>query len=209
MATTLFLTHRLGPELYGQYSVVFGVIVWAEMLAASLLGSATVRMVAEADNWKPVSSRLTQIQLLISVTAAALLVVTAPQVAASLYPPELAGYIRLFATEIPFFFALSGVHLSTLIDQGAFGQGAVVTVVYWLSRTALMLILVGLGLSVTGAIVANVGPTPSSWSFAEPSCDLRCYDAQPRRSLSVQSCATPCHWPSTRRATFSSPRGTS
>ena len=57
-ATTVFLTRRLGPELYGQYSVAFGIVQSIELVAASLLSSTTVRLVAEADDWKAISSTL-------------------------------------------------------------------------------------------------------------------------------------------------------
>jgi O-antigen/teichoic acid export membrane protein len=155
-ATTVFLTRRLGPELYGEYSVAFGIVLWIELVAGSILGSTTVRLVAETDNWEAVLSRLAQIQTLISVGAAALLVAIAPTLAARLNAPGLGLYLRLYALEIPLF-VLGSIHRSTLIGQCAFGRGAIVTVVYWLSRIALMLVLVGLGLSITGAVLANVG----------------------------------------------------
>ena len=155
-ATIVFLTRRLGPELYGQYSVAFGIVLWIELVAASLLSSTTVRLVAEADDWKAISSTLAQIQVVVSLGAAAVLIVMAPTVAAALGSPGLGGYLRLFALEIPLF-GLNQVHRSTLIGQGAFGRGAIVTIVYWLSRIVLMLLLVGCGLSVMGAILANLG----------------------------------------------------
>lgn len=154
-ATTVFLTRKLGPDPYGEYSVAFGIVMWFEIVVVSLLGSTTVRLVAEADDWERASSSLAQIQLLISLVAAALLLVGARMISAGLNSPGLAPYLRLFAVEIPLF-ALGRVHRSTLIGQRAFRQGAIVTGVYWLSRLGLMLLLVGLGLSVTGAILANI-----------------------------------------------------
>jgi len=155
-ATTVFLTRRLGPELYGQYSVAFGIVLWMELLGISLLDSTTVRLVAEADDWEATSSTLVQIQLFISLISTVLLFVTAPLIAAGLGSPGLEGHLRVFALEIPLF-GLNRTHKSILIGRGAFERGAIVIVVYWLSRIALMLLLVGLGLSVTGAILANVG----------------------------------------------------
>jgi len=93
--------------------------------------------------------------VVISAAAAAALIVLAPIIAAELNSPAQVGYLRLFAVEIPIF-ALGSVHRSTLVGQGKFGQGAIAMTAYWLSRLALMLLLVGFGLSVAGAIVANV-----------------------------------------------------
>ena len=154
-ATTIFLTRELGPDLYGEYSVTFGIVMWIEIVVVSLLGSTTVRLVAETDDWKGASSSLAQIQLVISLVAAALLLVGARMISAGLNSPGLAPYLRLFAVEIPLF-ALGRVHRSTLMGRRAFRQAAIVTGVYWLSRLGLMLLLVGLGLSIAGAILANI-----------------------------------------------------
>ncbi len=154
--TTIFLTRQFGPELYGQYSIAFTVILWAKFCTTPVFGSTTVKFVAEAADWRSTASMLAQIQLLISMGTAALLLLVAPTLASWLGTLELTAYLRLFALEIPLF-ALALIHRSTLVGQGAFGQGALLTAVYWVSRIILMFLLVGLGLSVPGAILANVG----------------------------------------------------
>jgi len=156
LATAVFLTRQLGPALYGQYAVAITIVIWVELSAVLAFRSTTVKFVAEAADWRAVASKLTRIQLQVGLGAAALLVVVAPVLAVWLRSPELATYLRLFALDIPLF-ALAHVHRSTLIGQGAFGRGAFLTAVRWLSRMMLMFLLVGLGLSVTGAILANIG----------------------------------------------------
>jgi PST family polysaccharide transporter len=88
--------------------------------------------------------------------AAALLVASAPLVAAWLRAPELTVYLLLFALGRPVS-GLSGVHSSTLVGRGRFGPWALLTVVYWAARLALAVVLVSLGLSVEGAILATLG----------------------------------------------------
>jgi O-antigen/teichoic acid export membrane protein len=68
----------------------------------------------------------------------------------------MTGYLRLFALEIPVV-SLVSAHLSTLAGRRAFGRLALVTGVYGLGRMVLVLLLVGWGLSLTGAILANLG----------------------------------------------------
>jgi O-antigen/teichoic acid export membrane protein len=153
---TTFLTRQLGPELYGLYTVAATIVIWIELSASLMFNRTTVKFLAEAADWQAVASTLAQAQLLVSLGAAALLVAAAPALSSWLRSPELATYLRLFALEVPIF-ALARVHRSTLIGRGAFGRGALVSAAHWLSRLALVLLLVGLGLSLTGAILASIG----------------------------------------------------
>ena len=156
LVTVAFLTRQLGPKLYGQFTVAATIVLWVEFSATMAFRRTTVKFVAEATEWRAVASTLTQAQLLVSLGAAALLVAAAPALASWLRSPELAIYLRLFALDIPIF-ALAHVHRSTLLGRGAFGRGAVPTACRWLSRMVLIFLLVGLGLSVTGAILATIG----------------------------------------------------
>jgi len=152
----IFLTRQLGPELYGLYTVAATIVIWVELSATLVFSRTTVKFLAEATDWQAVASALAQTQLLVSLVAAALLVAAAPALSSWLRSPELATYLRLFALEVPLF-ALAHVHRSTLIGRGAFGRGALVSAAHWLSRLALVLLFLGLGLSLTGAILASIG----------------------------------------------------
>lgn len=154
MAT--FLTRQLGPELYGLYTVAATIVTWVRLGVTLMFRRTTVKFLAEAADWRAVASTLAQAQLLISLGAAALLVAAAPALSLWLKSPELTVYLRLFALEVPLF-ALTSVHHSTLIGRGAFGRGALVSATGWLSQLALVFLLVGLGLSITGAILASIG----------------------------------------------------
>jgi O-antigen/teichoic acid export membrane protein len=156
LLTAVFLTRQLGPGLYGLYAVAATIIVWVQISVTMMFSSTTVKFVAEAKDWQAVASTLAKAQLFVSLGAAALLVATAPTLASWLRTPELAAYLRLFAMGIPLF-ALARVHRSTLIGRGSYGRGALVTASYWLGRLLLVFLLVGLGLSVTGAILASIG----------------------------------------------------
>jgi O-antigen/teichoic acid export membrane protein len=151
-----FLSRQLGPELYGLFSVAATIVIWVELSATVMFSQTTIKFLAEAEDGRAVASTLTQVQFLASLVATALLVVAAPALASWLRSPELATYLRLFALDIPLF-ALTRAHRAILTGREAFGQVAAVTALRWLTRLALVLLLVGLGFSLTGAILASIG----------------------------------------------------
>jgi O-antigen/teichoic acid export membrane protein len=156
LLTAGFLSRHLGPEGYGLLTVTASIVVWVKVSTIMVLSHTTVKFVSEAKDWRAVASTLAQAQFLLSLGAAALLVIAAPILASWLKSAELKIYLRLFALEIPLF-ALAYVHRSTLVGRGAFGRAALMVASRWASRMALIFLLVGLGLSVTGAILASIG----------------------------------------------------
>jgi O-antigen/teichoic acid export membrane protein len=174
-----FLTRSLGPELYGLFTVAASIVLWIETAATMLLSRTAVKFIAEADNWRPVAGRLNRVQLGVSLAAMGLLVVAAPVISDWLHAPSLVPLLRLTALDIPIF-ALASLHRAFLIGRGAFARVAITTAARWLVRLALVFVLVGLGLSVTGAILATVGGSlasllvtrafirPSLWGRASP-----------------------------------------
>lgn len=151
-----FLSRQLGPELYGLYAVTAAIVIWVELSATLMFSSTTVKFLAEAADWQAVASTLAQTQLLVSLGAAALVMAVVPALASWLRSSELMTYLRLFALEVPLF-ALARVHRSMLIGRGTFGKGALVSAAHWLGRLVLVFLLVGWGLSLTGAILASIG----------------------------------------------------
>jgi O-antigen/teichoic acid export membrane protein len=153
-----FLTRQLGPELYGEFSVSVSVVLWIQLSLNSMFGFTTVKFIAEkaGSARESLESWLVRARFLVSAVVAVFLVVTAPLLADLLNAPEITGYLRLLALDIPIF-ALSHAHRSILTGREAFAPQAMATAGRHLGRLALVLILVGLGLSVTGAILASIG----------------------------------------------------
>jgi len=154
--TAGFLTRKLGPEGYGLLTVAASIVVWIRMAITLGFSRTAVKFVAETKDWRTVTSRIIQVQFLISLAAMVLLMAVAPVLASWLDSPELATYLRLFSVDIPLF-ALGNIHRSILIGRGHFGRRALLTAAYWLSRMVLIFFFVGLGLSITGAILASIG----------------------------------------------------
>ncbi|MGH7231577.1 MAG: lipopolysaccharide biosynthesis protein, partial [Nitrospiraceae bacterium] len=78
------------------------------------------------------------------------------QLAALLDEPLLVPYLCLFAIDIPLF-SLAHSHRNILVGLGAFGQSARASAWRSVTRLVLVVVLVELGLSVPGAIAANIG----------------------------------------------------
>jgi len=153
--TAAFLSRILGPANYGALTVAASIIVWIEGTITMGFSQAAVKFVAEAEDWRSVSTRFLQVQLLVSLGAAFFLAIFAPTLASWLDSPELSYYLRLFSLGIPFS-ALFIIHQSILVGRGLFGSRALLIAAYWLSRMVLIFLFVGLWPSVSSAIMALI-----------------------------------------------------
>lgn len=153
---SVFLTRRLGPEGYGVYALVTGFVLWVEWSIAGLFSRATVKMIGEADDWKPVGAGLLRLYLLIGSGVAVLFYLLATPLATLMGEPALTSYFRLFAIDIPLF-SLAQAHKNMLVGTGGFRPRAVTTAGRWIARFLLIVLLVELGFSIPGAILGNIG----------------------------------------------------
>jgi len=153
--TAAFLSRLLGPANYGALTVAACIVVWIEVAITMGFSRAAVKFVAEAENWRSVSTRFLQAQLIVSLGAALFLALVAPILASWLNAGELSTYLRLFSLGIPFS-ALFNIHQSILAGRGFFGRRAFLIASYWLTRMALIFLFVGLRPSVASAIMALI-----------------------------------------------------
>lgn len=151
----IFLTRRLGPEGYGLYALVGGVILWLEWSIVGLFSKATIKLVGETDDWRPLGSALVRIYFFAGLAAGCLLWALATPMSLAMNEPLTAGYLRLFAVDIPLF-TLAQAHKNLLVGTGAFRPRAVSSAVRWISRFLLIVVLVEAGFSVHGAILGNI-----------------------------------------------------
>ena len=156
LVTAGFLTRSLGAENYGLFTLVSVLVAWVEWTITSMFSRTTVKFVGEADDWQPVGTTVLRLYLGVSLAATGLLCLLASPIAQLLHEPVLAIYLRLFALDIPLF-TLARAHQYILIGIGAFQARAVTSAGRWLSRLLLILVLVNLGMSVSGAIVGSLG----------------------------------------------------
>ena len=156
IVTVAFLTRRLGPHDFGVLALSSTLVTWLEVSLSVLYGRATIKWVAEAEDWRPAGALTTRLHLFTGLLIAAILFLLAPAVASILKIPEMTAVLRLYSLDIPLF-ALGQAHRQILVGLRAFTERAVIGAVRWTSRMILILALVGGGLSLTGAVIGMIG----------------------------------------------------
>jgi O-antigen/teichoic acid export membrane protein len=156
VVTAAYLTRRLGADGYGVFSLAALIVTWIQWCAVSLLSRSTILSIRQADAWKPLATRILQIHLAAGFLGAAGLWVAAPLAAEVLSVPSLSGYLRIFAVDIVFFVYSHG-HRNIVTGIGRYGHRARIVATRWISRMVLVILLVGMGLSIRGAILAAIG----------------------------------------------------
>jgi O-antigen/teichoic acid export membrane protein len=158
LVTVAFLTRTLGAEGYGVFSLAAMMAAWLEWGLVSLFSRATILSIRGSDEWKPLATRILQLHLAIGLAAGVLFFLAAPLLARALSLPSLTGYLRLFSLDIPLFVLAHG-HRNIATGLGRYGHRARTVATRWIARMVLVLVLVGLGMSITGAILATIGAT--------------------------------------------------
>jgi len=153
---TAFLTHRLGPEGYGLFTLAAVLVAWVESSTTSVFARATVKFVGQAEDWRPVGGAVMRLHLVLSSATTILLCLLAAPIATLLNEPVLASYLRLFALDIPLF-SLAHAYRNILVGIGDFRQRALTSAGRWITRLVLIVLLVELGFSVPGAILGSIG----------------------------------------------------
>lgn len=156
LLTVAYLARRLGPEGYGLFAVAAALVAWIEWSLVVMFSRASVRFVADAADWRPIGATILSIHLLLALAATLLLFLLAPLAASAFGTPALSGYLRVFALDIPLF-SLAHAHRNILVGLGRFTERAWAAAARWIGRLLLVVLLVELGLSITGAILGTVG----------------------------------------------------
>lgn len=162
---TVFLTRQLGPANYGLFTLAAALVAWAETGISSAFDRTTVKFVGQSEDWRPVGTTLARLYLVTSVCMALLFGLLAGPIAAVLNEPSLALYLRLFALDIPLY-SMARAHRSILVGTGRFRERAATSVGRWMTRLALIALLVKLGFSVPGAILGSIGASLVEWAIA-------------------------------------------
>lgn len=158
--TVAFLTRQLGPEGYGLFTLASTLITWIEWNTNAIFARTTVKFVSEAhgssaDDWRSTAGAIMGMQLGTSVAIAAAVFLLAPAIAWLLQEPALTPLLWLFAIEIPLF-NLAQHHQNVLVGIGAFGPRAIASAVRWTARLLFIVVLVNIGLSMTGAALGSI-----------------------------------------------------
>ena len=158
LITAAVLTRTLGPAGYGLFSVAATFITWVAYSTTTLLARAAVKFVSEADDWRPVATGVLRWRFVVGSIAFLAVLVGAGAFARLLGAPELAPYLRVFAIDL-LLFNLARAYRDVLTGRGRFRAVAAVSVARWLTRLALIVLLVRITGSVMGAVIGSVGAT--------------------------------------------------
>lgn len=158
LVTSAYLTHRLGPEGYGIFTLAATFIGWVTIATTALFSRATIKLVSEADDWRPIGTTVLRLHLACGLCIMAALWFGAKPIAGLLDQPKLTIYLQLFALE-PLLFSLTRAHRNVLIGTGQFRQQAFPAGARWIARLLLIVFLVESGLSISGAVLGSVGST--------------------------------------------------
>jgi O-antigen/teichoic acid export membrane protein len=154
--TAGFLTRRLGSSDYGLWTLAVTLVTWIEWGIASVFSRATIKVVGDADDWRPVAAVVLRLHLWVSLAATLALWLCATPIAALFNEATMVSYLRLMALDVPVF-SLAFAHRHVLIGIGRFRQRAYAGAGRWTARMLLILLFVTLGFSVTGAILGCIG----------------------------------------------------
>ena len=156
LITTGFLTRQLGPQGYGLLALALTTIIWIESAITSFFAKATIKFVGETSDWKPVGAMIVRLSLKVGFAAMVLVWLVAEPLSVLLNEPDLALYLRLCAVDIPIL-CLGQAYRNILIGKGNYQAGAVARAGRWLARMCLVMVLVEVGLSITGALLGVIG----------------------------------------------------
>jgi O-antigen/teichoic acid export membrane protein len=169
--TAVFLARYLGPVGYGMFALVSRLIVWVEFTCITGFSGTTVKFIGEIPDWRPIGSSAIKLQFIIGIGTSIILWLFAPLISALFDEPEISGYLRLFAVEIPVL-SLASVCSNILIGTGRYREVSRVRILRLMARLVLIILLVGIGLSVKGAILGSIGASVVeliiSWFYARP-----------------------------------------
>jgi O-antigen/teichoic acid export membrane protein len=156
LVTAGFLTRRLGPSDYGLLTLSTAIVVWLEWTLTALFARASVKLVADADDWRPAGAAVLRLFGASGVAGALVLWMVAAPIASLMHEPSLARYLRILALDVPLFM-LSQAHLQILVGTGAYTSRAIVAASRWTVRMVLVISLVAAGLSIDGALLGILG----------------------------------------------------
>ncbi len=137
LLVTILLTRHLSAAEYGALALALAGVAWIEWTVVTLFSRASWKLIAEADDWRPVAMAVVRAFALASIAVAVIVFVTAGWAAELLGVPALERLLQVFAFEIPIF-VLAQAYRTVLIGRGLHQSRAAVAAVRWTVRALLV-----------------------------------------------------------------------
>ena len=155
----VILARGLGPAEFGVYGVVMSALVWLERVLNAGIPRAAVTLLPQFERQRGVIEQSTRALLLLwSLPLAGLMWLLAPNLAAAFGIPDGAKIIRIAAANIPaigLFYAYEGI----LGGRRMFAAQSAMHIGQSVTKFAGILLLLAIGLSVSGAFAMHVAAT--------------------------------------------------
>lgn len=190
LITAAFVARRFGPGDYGLYTLVIAIVAWLEWTLSSLFSRATVKLVADAEDWRPAGAVALRVFGVTGALGFVALWLAAGPVASLMHEPSLTHYLRVLAFDVPLFM-LTQAHQQILVGTGAYTRRATVAAWRWVGRMVLVIVLVGAGLAVDGALAGIVGASALELLVARTFVRPRLRDARAGEHRAMWAFALP------------------
>lgn len=152
------LTRTLGPADFALFALAATAIAWIEWTVTTMFSRASLKLVAEASDWKPIGGLVLRAHLTGGLLAMLVIWIAAFPIARALDAPGLAAVLALFALDIPLFTAAQA-HRAVLVGLGLYRERAVSTASRWMSRLAFIALFIAIDRSVFAAIAGSIAAT--------------------------------------------------
>jgi len=141
---------------YGLFALVSRLVIWIEWLSTAGITGTTIKFIGEASDWRPIGTTVIRLHLLLGLGIGGLLWLLSSPLSYLFNEPVMVEYLKLFAIEIPIY-SLACANSSILVGTRRFKERARVSAARWITRLILIVLLVEMGLDVTGAIMGMIG----------------------------------------------------
>lgn len=153
--SSVILARTLGPAAFGVYGLLIATLVWLEMTSNAGVPTAVGKLIAEhQDESSVVEQSARSVLLASSLLVFAIAWAIAPFVTSLFHIEDGTRLFRLAILDIPFAAAYSGYY-GILMGRRQFGLFSVSQSVLAAAKLVTVVVLVLLGMSVAGALVAN------------------------------------------------------
>ncbi len=154
--TAVVLARELGPAVFGAYSIIYSLLLTTEVVGRLGVPQALIKLSAQQNEGRAaveLAGALTSLAIYILLFI--LFWLSAPFLADLMSSPGGGWYYRLAALDLPFF-GLYFIGIAILNGRQQFQLTALVTSIYAVSKILAVLVVVMIGATIEGALIANV-----------------------------------------------------
>lgn len=190
LVTAGVMARVLGPADYGRFSLASSIVGWLTLSTVALLSRAAIKMVGEASDWRPVSATLLRARVWMGGIATLLLMLLASVLTVVFDARALQPVLQLFALDV----LLSNIvraHRETLTAVGRYRTVAGISMMRWLVRMILILLMVVWFRSVIAAVVATITTTAIELIVARRQVKIPWRAASPASTRELWNVAAP------------------